>query len=172
MKKSLGLLMAGLMLVGCARLSDLDEGFLKSKDEDTSQEQTQEEKKVTMKCSNEDQGSLTFEAKGDQIEKMTQTFSMSFEELGIREDLDATTIQDKINQSLDTMYQHLDGVQVSGQMQDDQVEITITVDYTVADQDQLIEAGLLQSGEIDSTYVSLEQTQESYEDSGYTCAIE
>lgn len=97
---------------------------------------------------------------------------MSFTDLGINEDLDQNAIKEKINQSLNSMYQDLEGVQAVGEIVEDHVEITVTIDYTAADHEQLMEAGLLESGKVDSAYISLEETQESYEDSGYTCTIE
>lgn len=169
MKKRWGFVCLCLLVIGCARLSDVDESFLKETEEP---EVEKDETPVVMKCDSETQGSLTFESKGDQIQKMTQSFSMSFADLGINEDLDQNTIKEKINQSLDSMYQDLEGVQAVGEIVEDHVEITVTIDYTAADHEQLMEAGLLESGKVDSAYISLEETQESYEDSGYTCTIE
>lgn len=169
MKKRWGFVCLCLLVTGCARLSDVDESFLKETEEP---EVEKDETPVVMKCDSEMQGSLTFESKGDQIQKMTQSFSMSFTDLGINEDLDQNAIKEKINQSLDSMYQDLEGVQAVGEIVGDHVEITVTIDYTAADHEQLMEAGLLESGKVDSAYISLEETQESYEDSGYTCTIE
>ena len=169
MKKRWGFVCLCLLVTGCARLSDVDESFLKETEEP---EVEKDETPVVMKCDSETQGSLTFESKEDQIQKMTQSFSMSFTDLGINEDLDQNAIKEKINQSLDSMYQDLEGVQAVGEIVEDHVEITVTIDYTAADHEQLMEAGLLESGKVDSAYISLEETQESYEDSGYTCTIE
>ncbi|WP_296241548.1 DUF1307 domain-containing protein [uncultured Faecalicoccus sp.] len=169
MKKRWGFVCLCLLMTGCARLSDVDESFLKETKEP---EVEQDDTPAVMQCDSETQGTLTFEAKGDQIQKMTQTFSMSFADLGISEDLDQNAIKEKINQSLESMYQDLEGVQAVGEIVEGHVEITVTIDYTVADHDQLMEAGLLESGKVDSAYISLEETQESYEDSGYTCTIE
>ena len=166
--KKLGVLLLALTLMGCARLSDFKEETGKS--EDPLQETSEKEKSLTCTSSNEDQ--LVFEARGDQIYKMTQTFAMSFEDLGINEDLDPETIQNKINDSLDSMYKELAGVSVTGEMVDDHVQITVVIDYDACDDEELIEAGLLEEGEMESQYISLNETKKSYEAGGYTCTAD
>ena len=127
MKKRWGFVCLCLLMTGCARLSDVDESFLKETKEP---EVEQDDTPAVMQCDSETQGTLTFEAKGDQIQNMTQTFSMSFADLGISEDLDQNAIKEKINQSLESMYQDLEGVQAVGEIVEGHVEITVTIDYT------------------------------------------
>ena len=57
-------------------------------------------------------------------------------------------------------------------MVEDHVEITLRVNYEIANDKELVEAGLLQEGERDSEHISLEQTRKSQEASGYTCTVE
>lgn len=165
MKKA-GILLLITMLCGCARLSDFHTENSR-KERDTQQEDTSP---VTMTCTDET-NTLIYEAKGDRIQTMTQKFTMSFAELGIREDLDAQAIQDKINQTLQSLYD-VKGVEATGTMVDDHVEITLRIDFEIADDQELMEAGLLNEGERDSEYISLKQSRLSNENSGYTCTVE
>lgn len=165
--KKLGMILVSVALLsGCARLSDFN-----TDNSRTQKEQKEDQTPATMTCSSDKNDALTFEAKGDEIQNMTQVFTMSFADLGIREDLDAQSIQDKINQSLQSLYD-LKGVEATGKMVEDHVEITLRVNYEIANDKELVEAGLLQEGERDSEHISLEQTRKSQEASGYTCTVE
>lgn len=166
MKKLGMLLVLVLLFSGCARLSDFNTESTR-----TQKEQKEDQTPATMTCTSDKNDTLTFEAKGDQIQSMTQTFAMSFSDLGIRDDLDAQSIQDKINQSLQSLYD-LKGVEASGEIVDDHVEITLHVNYEIANDKELVEAGLLQEGEKDSEHISLAQTRKSQEASGYTCTVD
>lgn len=163
-----GILLLAVVLCGCARLSDF------TKETDRSERETKKEdtSPAMMTCTGEKNDTLIFEAKGDQIQKLTQKFTMSFSELGISEELDAQSVQNKINESLSAMYQDIKGIEVSGVMKEDHVEITLVIDYAAANDQQLIDAGLLQEGKRDSEHISLKQSQENYEKSGYTCTVE
>lgn len=165
--KKLGMILVSVALLsGCARLSDFN-----TDNSRTQKEQKEDQTPATMTCTSDKNDTLTFEAKGDQIQNMTQVFTMSFADLGIREDLDAQSIQDKINQSLQSLYD-LKGVEATGKIVEDHVEITLHVNYEIANDKELVEAGLLQEGERDSEHISLKQTRKSQEASGYTCTVE
>ena len=165
--KKLGMILVSVALLsGCARLSDFN-----TDNSRTQKEQKEDQTPATMTCTSDKKDTLTFEAKGDQIQNMTQVFTMSFADLGIREDLDAQSIQDKINQSLQSLYD-LKGVEATGKIVEDHVEITLHVNYEIANDKELVEAGLLQEGERDSEHISLKQTRKSQEASGYTCTVE
>ena len=166
MKKLGMILVAVALLSGCARLSDFH-----TDNSRTQKEQKEDQTLAIMTCTSDKNDTLTFEAKGDQIQNMTQVFTMSFADLGIREDLDAQSIQDKINQSLQSLYD-LKGVEATGKIVEDHVEITLRVNYEIANDKELVEAGLLQEGERDSEHISLKQTRKSQEASGYTCTVE
>jgi uncharacterized lipoprotein YehR (DUF1307 family) len=81
------------------------------------------------------------------------------------------TIQTKINDTLKEKYQGLEGVTVTGKVIDKEVEVTVEIDYEVADKDALIEAGLLDQGEKQNTSISLQKTQSVFEENGYACEV-
>ncbi len=166
------ILLAGLMLSGCTKISDLTDSKSSTDQSAPVTEKKTDTKSYVLVCDNDSNEEVTFEAKGDQINKMTQTFDMSFEDLGISDDLDSNAIKDKINASLDEKYNALEGVQISSELQEQKVHVTIEIDFEQADLDALVEKGLLDKGEIKSSYVSLAKTKEDYKASGYACKIQ
>ena len=122
-------------------------------------------------CKNDSSQQVTFEAKGDKIQKMTQKFAMNFSDLGITEDMNSEQIQSKINSSLDDKYNSIEGVHVSTELKEQQVEVTLEMDFKTANIDTLIESGLLDKGEAQSDYVSLKKTQSAYKQEGFACMI-
>lgn len=168
--RKLGIVALCLLMCGCARISDVIDM------EDTSKSDTQEEKKDTTKktlvCTNDNEEEITFEAKGDELQKMTQIFYMSFEDLGISSDMDTSQMEQIINDSLTKKYENLDGVDVSGTLEESRVKITVTIDYNQADMDRLIEEGLLQKGEKQNQYISFKETKKDYKENGYACSLE
>ena len=100
---------------------------------------------------------------------MTQKFTMSFSDLGITEDMNSEQIQSKINSSLDDKYNSIEGVHVSTQLKDKQVEVTLEMDFKTANIDMLIENNLLDKGEAQSDYVSLKKTQNTFKKEGFAC---
>ena len=162
----IGLLM---MSTGCAKISEI-------MNNDTSQEpdthDTTDTKEKTLTCTNEAGESVIFHAKGDEIHSMKQTTFISYEELGINPaEVNKDAIQEKINQGITDKYQGLAGVGVIGQMAEDKVEVIVEIDYDQADPQALIDAGLLDKGEKDSQYISLEKTQSVYSQN-YACSFE
>ena len=142
------LLCISLLLCGCTKVSDLTHQKSKST----------EKAPVTVK-----------KTKGDKIQKMTQKFTMSFSDLGITEDMNSEQIQSKINSSLDDKYNSIEGVHVSTQLKDKQVEVTLEMDFKTANIDMLIENNLLDKGEAQSDYVSLKKTQNAFKKEGFAC---
>lgn len=163
------ILLAGLMLSGCTKISDLTNEKSATEQSAPVLEKKTDTKSYVLVCDNDSSEEVTFEAKGDQINKMTQTFDMSFEELGIDDDLDSNAIKDKINASLDEKYNSLEGVQITSEIQEQKVHVTIEIDFEQADLDALVEKGLLDKGEIKSSYVSLAKTKKDYKANGYAC---
>lgn len=162
------LLCASLILCGCAKVSDLT--GQKTKSEEKAPVTTEKTNKVvTIDCKNDSSQQVTFEAKGDKIQKMVQKFTMSFSDLGITEDMNSDQIQSKINSSLDEKYNSIEGVHVSTSLEEKQVDITVEMDFKKADINTLIEKGLLDKGEAQSNYVSLKKTQSAYKSNGYAC---
>ena len=132
------LLCASLLLCGCAKVSDLTEQ--KSKSPEKAPTTTKKTNKIkVIDCKNDSSQQVTFETKGDKIQKMTQKFTMSFSDLGITEDMNSEQIQSKINSSLDDKYNSIEGVHVSTQLSDQQVEVTLEMDFKKANIDTLIE---------------------------------
>ena len=162
------LLCASLLLCGCAKVSDLTEQ--KSKSPEKAPATTKKTNKIkVIDCKNDSSQQVTFETKGDKIQKMTQKFTMSFSDLGITEDMNSEQIQSKINSSLDDKYNSIEGVHVSTQLSDQQVEVTLEMDFKKANIDTLIENKLLDEGEAQSDYVSLKKTQNVYKTEGFAC---
>ena len=162
------LLCASLLLCGCAKVSDLTEQ--KSKSPEKAPATTKKTNKIkVIDCKNDSSQQVTFETKGDKIQKMTQKFTMSFSDLGITEDMNSEQIQSKINSSLDDKYNSIEGVHVSTQLSDQQVEVTLEMDFKKANIDTLIENKLLDEGEAQSDYVSLKKAQNVFKNEGYAC---
>lgn len=159
----------GLMMSGCTKISDITNDKTTTDQSAPVIEKKTDTKSYVLVCDNDSNEEVTFEAKGDIIKKMTQTFDMSFEDLGISDDLDSNAIKDKINASLDEKYNSLEGVQISSEIQDKSVHVTIEINFDDADLDALVENGLLDKGEIKSSYVSLAKTKKDYKASGYAC---
>ena len=157
-----------LLLSGCAKVSDFTHQSPKTEEKAPVTEKKTNTKKV-ISCKNDSQQGVTFEAKWDKIQKMTQVFSMSFSDLGITDDMNSEQIQSKINSSLDEKYNSIEGVHVSTALKDNNVEVTVEIDFNKANMDTLIDKGLLDKGEVQSTYVSLKKSQKDYKSNGYAC---
>ena len=160
-----------LLLCGCVKVSDIT-GQKSTTEEKAPVTSKQTNKKRVISCKNDSEQEVIFESKGDKISKMTQKFAMNFSDLGITEDMNSDQIQSKINASLDEKYNSIDGVHVSSELKENKVEITVEMDFSVADIDTLIEKGLLDKGEVQSNYVSLKGTQAVYKKDGYACIVE
>ena len=160
------LLCACLLLCGCTKVSDLT--HQKSKSTEKAPVTVKKANKIkVIDCKNDSSQQVTFEAKGDKIQKMTQKFAMSFSDLGITEDMNS----EQINSSLDDKYNSIEGVHVSTELKEQQVEVTLEMDFKTANIDTLIESGLLDKGEAQSDYVSLKKTQSAYKQEGFACMI-
>ena len=160
------LLCACLLLCGCTKVSDLT--HQKSKSTEKAPVTVKKTNKVkVIDCKNDSSQQVTFEAKGDKIQKMTQKFAMSFSDLGITEDMNSEQIQS----SLDDKYNSIEGVHVSTELKEQQVEVTLEMNFKTANIDTLIESGLLDKGEAQSDYVSLKKTQSAYKQEGFACMI-
>ena len=96
---------------------------------------------------------------------------MSFSDLGITEDMNSEQIQSKINSSLDDKYNSIEGVHVSTELKEQQVEVTLEMNFKTANIDTLIESVLLDKGESKSYLVRLKKTQSAYKQEGFACMI-
>ena len=70
---------------------------------------------------------------------------------------------------VDDKYNPIEGVHVSTQLKDKQVEVTLEMDFKIANIDMLIENNLLDKGEAQSDYVSLKKTQNAFKKEGFAC---
>ena len=139
-----------LVLSGCTRLSIGNETV----------ETKKEEKESIVKCDGEDNKTITFFSKGDELYAMQFVFFQELEEF----------IQSlNINSSLSEKYKDIKGVSAIGEILEDKIQYTIMIDFDEADFDQLVENGLLNSGEVESQYISLKKTKEAYQNNGYAC---
>ena len=57
------------------------------------------------------------------------------------------------------------------ELKEQQVEVTLEMDFKTANIDTLIESGLLDKGEAQSDYVSLKKTQSAFKQEGFACMI-
>lgn len=87
----------------------------------------------------------------------------------ISDGMNKDTIQEKVNDALNEKYKYVDGLTVVGNLMDDKVEITMTIDFTQADLDELVDNGLLDQAEKENDKVSLKKTIQAYTDNGYAC---
>lgn len=162
MKKVMTLLLI-LVLSGCTRLSIGNETV----------ETKKEEKESIVKCDGEDNKTITFFSKGDELYGMQFVFFQELEEfiqsLNISGTLSNEEISKYINSSLSEKYKDIKGVSAIGEILEDKIQYTIMIDFDEADFDQLVENGLLNSGEVESQYISLKKTKEAYQNNGYAC---
>ena len=89
--------------------------------------------------------------------------------LNISGTLSNEEISKYINSSLSEKYKDIKGVSAIGEILEDKIQYTIMIDFDEADFDQLVENGLLNSGEVESQYISLKKTKEAYQNNGYAC---
>lgn len=168
MKKLFTLCLSAFLLTGCASVE-------KIVNNDTSKEpDVTEDKDTTAKslnCSNDSGETWTFTAEGNKIKTGKLVFSMNKSDLGITDEMDDTTVKDTINAALSNKYT-LEGVTASGEMKEDKIEITLNIDYDKADDQALIDAGLMTEGEKQNQYVSIKKTKEIYENSNYSCSYQ
>lgn len=73
--------------------------------------------------------------------------------------------------SINVDYESLDGVTAKWDVDDTVITLNVEIDYTKADFDQLVDAGLIttSAGEDKVVYISLEQTIKEQENAGLTC---
>ena len=161
-----------LMFSGCMRIDEVIDTGNQSSSSKEPEIQEEDITKKTLVCTSESEETITFDAKGDEITNMTQTFYMTFDSLGITEDMDASQMEQIINDSLSQTYSDIEGVSVSGTVEDNRVKVTVNIDYETADMDVLIEKGLLKEGEMENQYISLKETQNDYTDNGYACSLD
>lgn len=161
-----------LVLSGCMRIDEVVDTNRKPTENKEPEIIVHDDIEKLLTCTNEDDEKLMFEAKGDELNKLTHTFYMSFKQVGIKKDMDKEAMEKSINESLSNTYGKINGVEVSGKLKKDKVEITMIIDYELASIDDLIEAGLVHEGEKGTEYISFEETVIDYQNNGYACKQE
>ncbi len=163
--KKLVVLALALMMSGCANISNLFNN-------DTSQEpdisDSSDSVASTVTCTDENDESIVFDAVDDEVTKQTEVIYFTYEEAGISEEMEAEQIEAQV-QALNSIYDDLDGVVASCDIEDTRIRMTVTIDYEAAHIDALIDAGLITQGENENEYVSLENSIETREANGYAC---
>lgn len=149
-----------LALAGCQRIGVSNQ---KPQEDDAAEEKVQ-----SFTCSH-DQSKMEFEVRGDKVIKTRQEIYWTLEELGIADSPDKEQVIQAINDKLAQDYGAIDGVETEGSLENGQVRMVVTIDYERADTDQLIEAGLLEQGEMESQYVSLEKSEQELMGQGFAC---
>lgn len=169
MKKYL-LLGLFVLLTGCSSISNIMNNDTKKAPVSKTETDTTEKMVV---CSGNEDTKITLEAKGDSVQNMKQVSYASFDQMGVemKDGMDKSKIQDTINQSLQDKYKDLKGVTVTSALLDSKVEITTTIDFTQANYDDLVDAGLLSKGTRGNHVVSLKKSLSLYKSSGYSCEV-
>ena len=163
--KKIGIFLLLFCLMGCVRVGTTTE------ESDTTE--VEEAQTNIVNCTNEANQQYTFFAHDDEIYSMQEIFYMSYEEVGVSEDMNMDEMKTNINNKLSERYSDVPGLSVvADEIADGQVKIIVMIDFDVADNDQLVELGLLQEGEVQSQYVSLKKTRESYTSNGFACAVQ
>ena len=157
--------MCALSLVGCVRLSDLNPH---EEEIETIQQVEEVGQEQSVDCEKEDM-IVHLDAMDDEVRMFTQSFYMTLSDLGIDENQEDEKIQEQVYNAAKNLYAELLGVNVVADYEDGRVKITVEINYEVANVDALIEAGLLDEGELESQYVSLDLTKEALENDGFAC---
>ncbi len=106
---------------------------------------------------------ITLEAKGDVVQKIIEKIVVDTTVFDDAQKEQISLIYDEMV----TMYQAVEGVECTGEVEDNSYTINIVIDATGSAVAELAEQGLLQM-EGDADGISLEATQEAFEANGYT----
>ena len=114
---------------------------------------------------------MIYNANGDQITTITQTIEVPKEELGLPEGVKMEDATEVITKSVTKKYEHMDGVNVHVKVDSEKAIVTLTINLPEADLDKLVEAGILDKGEMQNKYVSLKKTEETMKAHGCICEL-
>ena len=79
-------------------------------------------------------------------------------------------MKEQLKEQYEATYTEMDGVVINVSIDGEEyLEMSIDVDYRVADKDYLVAAGLLDADDAENDTVSLEKMLELNEEAGYTC---
>lgn len=109
-------------------------------------------------------------AEDDKVMTMVETVTMTYESMGIAEGTDEQTIIDALNSAYESTYNQT-GVTYTVSVEDSNIIVVVTIDYTVVDNATLIEMGFLSEDDADVDYISLITTVSDAENSGAVCTV-
>lgn len=160
--KRLFIVLLGICLIGCTRVSDLSE-----------EEKTDTKEEQLVVCTNEGGNIIEFKAVNDDVVEIKETFFQSYEELGLTEQMVPEEINAKISSQLAQKYEEVGGVSFDVISEEGQARIVMTIDCTKANVQKLVEFGILTEGEKGAGAISLETLKSGLEqDEAYGCQIQ
>ena len=147
MKKIIILLLGVFLLAGCSSGS--------------------KEKEVT--CTIAEQGvesTVVYTGEGDEVFTSKTTFKLKYDLFGVVDQ----NMKEQLKEQYEATYTQMEGIVIEVSIDGEEyLEMTIDVDYRVADKDYLVSAGLLDAYDAEGDTVSLEKMLELNEEAGYTC---
>jgi len=147
MKKIIILLLGVFLLAGCSSGS--------------------KEKEVT--CTIAEQGvesTVVYTGEGDEVFTSKTTFKLKYDLFGVVDQ----SMKEQLKEQYEATYTQMEGITIEVSIDGEEyLEMSIDVDYRVADKDYLVAAGLLDSDDAENDTVSLEKMLELNEEAGYTC---
>lgn len=147
MKKIIILLLGVFLLAGCSSGS--------------------KEKEVT--CTIAEQGvesTVVYTGEGDEVFTSKTTFKLKYDLFGVVDQ----NMKEQLKEQYEATYMQMEGIVIEVSIDGEEyLEMTIDVDYRVADKDYLVSAGLLDADDAEGDTVSLEKMLELNEEAGYTC---
>ena len=105
----------------------------------------------------------SFESNGDEITSQSIQNEMDYSSLGVSEE-EMASVAETYKAAYD-----ITGVEYSYEISGDMLTENITIDFTAADFSELMDAELITADGEEVSYISLEQTLESLENSGFEC---
>ena len=147
MKKIIILLLGVFLLAGCSSGS--------------------KEKEVT--CTIAEQGvesTVVYTGEGDEVFTSKTTFKLKYDLFGVVDQ----NMKEQLKEQYEATYMQMEGIVIEISIDGEEyLEMTIDVDYRVADKDYLVAAGLLDADDAEGDTVRLEKMLELNEEAGYTC---
>ena len=160
--KRVSLFLMFFLLCSCSRIGT-----------ESNEQDYEETKNYVVSCSLESNEQYMFFSQDDEIQSMQEVFYMSYEDAGVTYDMDPETVKENINDKLSNKYSQIAGVTVIvDEIVDYNIKIIVMIDFRVADMNQLIEQGLINEGNVQNQYISLEQTMEAYSSNGFACSYQ
>ncbi|MBQ0064286.1 MAG: DUF1307 domain-containing protein [Firmicutes bacterium] len=160
--KKLVILLMGLCLIGCSRANYNPE-------QQETKVEKEELKNTTTVCTR-DADTVTFYATGDKIlkEERHMIVDLSGE---LTENANQDELLARVNDDLVKVYGNIKGVKFETYWEENLVHVVLTVNYKIADIEELEKAELIDELEDDANVVSLEKSLLSHQKAGYACSV-